>query len=218
VNDRPRLRGYIDPADGGHAGGTPPPYCCPYPCPYCTLPLLTTHDAAEASTGARASPGDAASLGAGSAGAPGWCGPEEERGGGGRDDGGDDGAALRAQEGGDEGGAEGGGRDAVAPESSPLFNTMTMQARARASAPLPSRTNWTRLVPRSVLTGHVSSLSPYRTARRRRGTPCARARQRVTRRAGGQAVRLGLPAIQLELSLRLRHAPRPAPCAAPPSP
>jgi hypothetical protein len=20
----------------------PPPYCCPYPCPYCTLPLLTT--------------------------------------------------------------------------------------------------------------------------------------------------------------------------------
>ena len=25
------------------AGFTPPPpYCCPYPCPYCTLPLLTT--------------------------------------------------------------------------------------------------------------------------------------------------------------------------------
>jgi len=23
-------------------GHTPPPYCCPYPCPYCTLPLLTT--------------------------------------------------------------------------------------------------------------------------------------------------------------------------------
>jgi hypothetical protein len=21
---------------------SPPPYCCPYPCPYCTLPLLTT--------------------------------------------------------------------------------------------------------------------------------------------------------------------------------
>ena len=27
--------------------------------------------------------------------------------------------------------------------------------------PLPSRTNWTRLVPRPVLTGHVSSLAPY---------------------------------------------------------
>ena len=27
--------------------------------------------------------------------------------------------------------------------------------------PLPSRTKWTRLVPRPVLTGHVSSLAPY---------------------------------------------------------
>jgi len=29
------------------------------------------------------------------------------------------------------------------------------------SPPSPSRTNWTRLVPPSVLTGHVSSLLPY---------------------------------------------------------
>ena len=27
--------------------------------------------------------------------------------------------------------------------------------------PLPSRTNWTRLVPHPVLSGHVSSLAPY---------------------------------------------------------
>jgi len=26
----------------------PPPYCCPYPCPYCTLPLLSLHFAIEA--------------------------------------------------------------------------------------------------------------------------------------------------------------------------
>jgi hypothetical protein len=24
------------------AASPPPPYCCPYPCPYCTLTLLTT--------------------------------------------------------------------------------------------------------------------------------------------------------------------------------
>jgi len=30
------------PRGGGHHKGAPPlPYCCPYPCPYCTLPLLT---------------------------------------------------------------------------------------------------------------------------------------------------------------------------------
>jgi carbamoyl-phosphate synthase/aspartate carbamoyltransferase/dihydroorotase len=28
--------------DAAKASSPPPPYCCPYPCPYCTLPLLTT--------------------------------------------------------------------------------------------------------------------------------------------------------------------------------
>ena len=41
--------------------------------------------------------------------------------------------------------------------------------------PLPSRTNWTRLVPRPVLTGHVSSLAPYGAGgRRMRGQVAAR--------------------------------------------
>ena len=31
----------------------------------------------------------------------------------------------------------------------------------RSSPPLPSRTNWTRLVPPPVLTGQASSLPPY---------------------------------------------------------
>ena len=33
----------------------PPPYCCPYPCPYCTLPLLTEPPAPAAR--ARSFPG-----------------------------------------------------------------------------------------------------------------------------------------------------------------
>ena len=37
----------------------------------------------------------------------------------------------------------------------------TLQVRGPDSPPLPSRTNWTRLVPRPVLSGHVSSLAPY---------------------------------------------------------
>jgi hypothetical protein len=32
------------------ASPPPPPYCCPYPCPYCTLPLLTTPPDPRAST------------------------------------------------------------------------------------------------------------------------------------------------------------------------
>ena len=29
----------------------PPPHCCPYPCPYCTLPLLTSRPGANGSKG-----------------------------------------------------------------------------------------------------------------------------------------------------------------------
>ena len=36
-----------------------------------------------------------------------------------------------------------------------------MEGTWGAVPPLPSRTDWTRLVPRPVLTGHVSSLAPY---------------------------------------------------------
>ena len=34
----------------------PPPYCCPYPCPYCTLPLLTTAPPIRRKRGAQAAP------------------------------------------------------------------------------------------------------------------------------------------------------------------
>ena len=33
-----------------HTTYTPPPNCCPYPCPYCTLPLLTTAKPGRAET------------------------------------------------------------------------------------------------------------------------------------------------------------------------
>jgi len=50
--------------------------------------------------------------------------------------------------------------------------------------PSPSRTNWTRLVPPSVLTGHVSSLSHSRPSPRR---PAARPTPPATRRSRGSS-------------------------------
>jgi hypothetical protein len=45
----------------------------------------------------------------------------------------------------------------------PLANELSDAALLVAPPPVPppSRTNWTRLVPPPVLTGHVSSLLPY---------------------------------------------------------
>ena len=58
---------------------------------------------------------------------------------------------------------------------SPLCASFRTECRSRAAArspsplPPPSRTNWTRLVPPSVLTGHVSEGRVRHALRRRRG-------------------------------------------------
>ena len=49
----------------------------------------------------------------------------------------------------------------LAAPSSPLAQPRGVLVGYPLSAAPPSRTNWTRLVPPSVLTRHVSSLPPY---------------------------------------------------------
>ena len=41
----------IDAGAGGRAGTVRTPYCCPYPCPYCTLPLLTDEGGGQGGKG-----------------------------------------------------------------------------------------------------------------------------------------------------------------------
>ena len=90
------------------------------------------------------------------------------------------------------------------PSQRPVRGAVTHRlARGQPPPPPPPGTNWTRLVPPSVLTGHVSGA---RGAGRDRGRACAARGGAAARRAllrGGRAPRVG-------------RAPEQRPAAAPP--
>jgi len=150
----------------------PPAYCCPYPCPYCTLPHAEYH---------RGIPPPSFRVAVSDAGARA----------------GDAGARLRR-------GGPGRG-DAQAPEGASRAPALFLKfgfcriryGRHHLPPPPPSRTDWTRLVPPPVLTGHVSWSSVAVVSQRalaraeRRGALeygrglCHAPRDRRVRRANG---------------------------------
>ena len=89
-----------------------------------------------------------------------------------------------------------------------------------SAAPPPSRTNWTRLVPRPVLTGHLAVV--HRLLRWTRGEQAARsdklleaARRRVWAEALQEHTELSGVTVTIQKNFKaLRRAPRPAPRSA----
>jgi hypothetical protein len=117
----------------------------------------------------------------------------------------------------------GGGAGAAEPrrggfteEERRLFPGLTGAIQASASPPLPSRTNWTSLVPPLVLTGQTSSLPSYELDMPR---PLSRTRTAppfsnpgLPQGSGGAESGAATRKVSLR-ALNPRFAPRRAPCA-----